>query len=485
MPDDLDNLLRAAMKTLDDEVPSGYFEALPNQTLVRLEGSMQQHDSAGPTEKRDVAVPPVVAASTTASQPSSSSSSSTSMSSSSMSMKKEEREEDSGLHDIRNLAQSTKQRLSTRRISTSPISDEDALASASGSWKNIALPQPAKMVALPELADLPSKADVRAAEKAAKDAAAAAKEAEKVAKEAKKAARESKNDIAAAAPAAATSVAAVEPAAAAPAVERKAFALPSAQSKSSKGPLFALVGLGVAAAAGGVIYMQMGKKSEEPAPQVAAAPPAAAQAEVTTTPIETPAAAPTPPPVEPAAGSAVEEPPPPVAAVAAPADKKDDDKEAKAKKAAKAHTVEIVDEGKKQPDKPAPEKKEKAPPPDKAAGGGDGEPSFDQLLKEAGVDENKKEKKPALDKKELSGDDFKKGMAAVASNAKACYAGNQGIAMMKLVISPEGKVSKVTITGAFAGKPEADCVSNAVKAATFPPWDGGPQSFNFSYMLAE
>ncbi|NVB81746.1 MAG: hypothetical protein HOV81_25350 [Kofleriaceae bacterium] len=396
-------------------------------------------------------------------------------------MKKEEREEDSGLHDIRNLAQSTKQRLSSRRVSTSPISDEDALASASGSWKNIALPQPAKMVALPELADLPSKADVRAAEKAAKEAAAVAKEAEKVAKEAKKAARDSKNDIAAAAPAAATSVAAVEPAAAAPAVERKAFALPSAQSKSSKGPLFALVGLGVAAAAGGVIYMQMGKKSEEPAPQVAAAPPEPVKAEVTTTPIETPPAA--PPPVE-AAGSAVEEPPPPVAAIAAPADKKDEDKEAKAKKA-KVHTVEIVDEGKKAPDKPAPEKKEKAPPAEKATGGGEGEPSFDQLLKEAGVDENKKEKKPTLDKKELSGDDFKKGMSAVAANAKACYAGNQGIAMMKLVISPEGKVSKVTITGAFAGKPEADCVSNAVKSATFPPWDGGPQSFNFSYMLAE
>ena len=61
----------------------------------------------------------------------------------------------------------------------------------------------------------------------------------------------------------------------------------------------------------------------------------------------------------------------------------------------------------------------------------------------------------------------------------------QGTAMLKLSVSPEGKVAKVTVGGAFAGKPEADCVANAVKAATFPPWDGGPQSFSYSYMLAE
>lgn len=458
------------MKSLDDEVPSGYFEALPSQTLARLEGSMQ-HDSTGTsTEKRDAEVPAISAA-PTASKPSSSSSSSSSMSSSSM--KKEEREEDSGLHDIRNLAKSTKQRLSSRMAT--PISDEDALASASGSWKNIALPQPAKMVSLPELADLPSKADLRAAEKQAKEAAAAAKEAER---SAKKSARDSKKDIAEAAPAAAAvEAAAVEPAAA---VERKAFSLPSQKQKASKGPIFALVGLGVAAAAGGVIYMQMNKKADEPAPQVAQSAPA--KVEVTTTPIE-PAVAPTPPPPPPEEPApAVEEPP--VAPIAAPAEEpKKDDEEKKVKKA-KVHTVEIVDEGKKTPPKPAPEKK----PPPAAKGSGaeeSGEPSFDELLKEAGVDQTKKEKKPKLDKKELSGGDFKKGMGAVSANAKACYSGTQGIAMIKMVISPDGKVEKVTISGAFAGKPEADCVSNAVKAASFPPWDGGPQTFNYSYMLAE
>ena len=44
MADDLDDRLRAAMKTLDAEAPSGYFEALPDQLLAKLstgeEGTM-------------------------------------------------------------------------------------------------------------------------------------------------------------------------------------------------------------------------------------------------------------------------------------------------------------------------------------------------------------------------------------------------------------------------------------------------------------
>jgi len=56
---------------------------------------------------------------------------------------------------------------------------------------------------------------------------------------------------------------------------------------------------------------------------------------------------------------------------------------------------------------------------------------------------------------------------------------------VKLVIAPSGSVSKVTVTGAFAGKPEADCVSAAVKSASFPAWDGPPQSFGYPILLSE
>src|SRR5262245_56648576 len=37
MSDDLDDLLRSAMTTLDRQVPSDYFEALPARTLARLD----------------------------------------------------------------------------------------------------------------------------------------------------------------------------------------------------------------------------------------------------------------------------------------------------------------------------------------------------------------------------------------------------------------------------------------------------------------
>src|SRR4051794_6914813 len=105
---DLDDLVRLAMKSLDAEAPSGYFEALPDLTLARLEGDMQ-NGSQGTMDKQAVPsqAPPVA-----------------------------ENTEDSGLHDIRNLAQSTKQRLSSKRITRAGSeSDSDVVASSSAGWK--------------------------------------------------------------------------------------------------------------------------------------------------------------------------------------------------------------------------------------------------------------------------------------------------------------------------------------------------------------
>ena len=141
MPDDLDNLLRSAMKTLDDQVPSGYFDGLPIQTLARLEDSSMQTTSEGDVSG-STGVPPAEATIAAASAPT--------------------REEDSGLHDIRDLASSARMRLSARRISTHPPVDEDILASSSAGWKAVALPEPAKMISLPSVDELPSKSQRRA-----------------------------------------------------------------------------------------------------------------------------------------------------------------------------------------------------------------------------------------------------------------------------------------------------------------------------------
>jgi hypothetical protein len=131
------------------------------------------------------------------------------------------------------------------------------------------------------------------------------------------------------------------------------------------------------------------------------------------------------------------------------------------------------------------------PPPDtmkKGSGGKNGdenEPNFDALLKQAGYQEQKKSNKPALAAKELSADDFKKGMSAISGKAQGCYKGTQGTANVKLTVDPSGRVKEVKVSGQFAGRPEADCVVNAVKGASFPPWDGGPQSFVYPFLLAE
>src|SRR5262245_29670319 len=126
MSDDLDDQIRRALKTLDSQVPSGYFEDLPSRTLGRLEQDMQTT-----REGNDDA-----SASAATSQPG---------------MPAQPHEEDSGLHDIRNLASSQRMSLVKRTSQNPIIADDDVLASTSAGWKAVALPEPAKVVSLPEL----------------------------------------------------------------------------------------------------------------------------------------------------------------------------------------------------------------------------------------------------------------------------------------------------------------------------------------------
>jgi hypothetical protein len=476
MSDDLDDLLRRSMKTLDDQVPTGYFDALPNRTLARLEdSSMQTTGTTGTERDASTGVPPTEAAAT-------------------KSASTAERDDDSGLHDIRNLASSQRMRMSSRRISTSPPVDDDILASSSAGWKAVALPEPAKMVSLPELSELPSKSQIKAAEKAARESA--------------KELRKSKPEIAVAPPAVAVATEAPlhldQTPAPAPIIEtpmigsrisgtRKAVKAPTAP-KSNRGVLFGIVGLGLAAAAGAAIYVTTRNSGDSAPEQVAshgaeraraedsmakpsgAAPPAPAAAAVTATPM---IASDTENQNNDAAGSGAAEETKAEGAIggAAPA--------------APPPSKPTVSKGKqvKKPDKTiievkGPEGKKQAPAEPVGKKDGtvrkDGEPNFDDLLKEANINDKTKPKKVSLEKKSLSGSDFKAGMAAVAKKAQACYKSTQGTAFVKLTIAPTGQVSKVSVTG-----PEAGCVQAAVQGASFPPWEGGPQSFNYSYLLSE
>lgn len=441
------------MKTLDDQVPSGYFEGLPNRTLARLgeESSMQTTTGNTSSAEDNTGVPP-------------------------------QRDEDSGLHDLRSMASSTKMRLSSRRITQPPALDDDVLASSSAGWKAVALPEPARMVSLPEI----------------EPAAAEAPKSERKSKKEIKAERVSAKQIAAQAAVETSAPVAAAPVAAAPVKAADIATTPIIgarfqQQKKSKAGLYATIGMGLAAAAGVGWYVstQMGSK-EEKAAQVAVSTERSQQA---------PAATPEPQPVSTAGSAAVAaEPAPPADAVdtkvatgmameekaaAAPAAADEAKPRGKGAKAKKDDKVVIdLDSGPKRPEA-AKDKKVEEPKPDTQKKEGEGEPSFDALLKEAGVSQDKKPVQPKLEKKSLSSADIKTGMNAVAGKAQACYNGQQGTAQVKLTVAPDGTVQKVSVSGVFAGTPVGSCVESAVKGAKFPAWDGGPQSFGFSYLLAE
>jgi hypothetical protein len=467
------------MKTLDDQMPSGYFEGLPNRTLARLEDSSMQTTG---TSSGDV--------STSTGQP----------------PQLKQRDEDSGLHDIRELASSQRMRLSSRRVgSTSPPVDEDILASTSGSWKAVALPEPARMISLPELSELPAVIETKSEPKETKKDRKSRKSGELAAAQAAVLPSQSAPALPVAAKADAPVDATLrldepvaKPAAVAPIIPMQIGSRIAAPKKSNKGLVLGVLGAGLAAAAGIVVYVQTKGDATKQAASTMASDTAPARQNlgegVAGAPAEKArASAPTAQAIatddldkkadEPAGTASG----PADAAIVAP-------DPAPAKAPPRKGKVDTKPDGKKQgkqiievpgPD-PKTEKPTKKPevPVTKGDKPKDGEPDFDQLLKEAG-EEKPKEIKPKLERTALSAGDFKKGMSAVQGRAQKCYDGTQGTASVKLTIAPSGQVTKVVVSGQFAGTSVAACIEAAVKGASFPAWDGGPQSMGYSYLLSE
>jgi len=424
MSDDLDDQIRRALKTLDSQVPSGYFEDLPSRTLGRLEQDMQTTREGTEASAASTSQPGMPA----------------------------QREEDSGLHDIRSLASS--QRMRIKRTSQNPIlADEDVLASSSAGWKAVALPEPAKVVSLPELRESQKKLELSAPRPVEQKQA--------------------------------------------PATDRTQ---PVRTKKSGSKSVIAVVGLGLAAAAGVTLFVMNNQDASEHATSAPAAvasgraeqvaqAPAPAAAAPTPAPAPAPTTTPTVESVPAIATDSAAAPAPPAAVAEAKADTSDRAKVAVMTKKTKSKPEEkpVATVSKAEP-----KAGKKAPDPAPAGGavkGSGGEPAtggLDDLLKEAGVQQKQSPTdKPKPDKKSLDGSDIRSAMSAVQGKAQACYAGQQGTANVKLSVLPNGKVQKVTVTGVFAGTPVAACVAAAVKNATFPPWDGGPQSVSYSYLLSE
>jgi hypothetical protein len=256
-----------------------------------------------------------------------------------------------------------------------------------------------------------------------------------------------------------------------------ATALPARSARSNRRPILAVVGVGLAAAAGALIFVSSRDGGVVSRPELAerarsldeAASSSRTSSAAVTAKIATNGAladpTPTVTPIETtASGSALATPEPaPIGAHAG--------------SAAGGEPI-----GKLAADNRPRDKK----PPMTKGGGKAGFLSGPKKIKgDVPEDVDPKPDKPKLDKTSLTGDDIKRGMNAVAARVQACFAGTQGLAQVRLTVAPSGQVQKVTVSGAFAGTPVGACVERAVRAATFPPWDGGAQSVGYDYLLSE
>ncbi len=436
--DKLDDIVSGAMRALEGTTPAGYFDELPSRIEARMEGSMQSQTDSDQHSAPFAGGPPPA---------------------------DPDRVEDSGLHDIKALASTAKRRISRR--ATSQHDAEDALLSASNSGMHaVALPDPARMIALPTVEEARSLAASASGQMAAIPAAAAAEA--PAGAHAPRAANQPRKR-----PAWVYAVSAVAAAAAAAALfvatrpgggeggARKAEAPTAAPAvASADDDDAARAGVAAGSAAPAPAVQSIAVDVAEPADVGLVAPPAQEEA--------------------PAATGAVD-------ADGKTERRKVDAEPAKVKERTKAEgpAPDKGDKGDKADEKVAKPDPTKVVPTD--GKGADGKPkddldkSIEDLLNSPV--EKKKSDKP--DKTELTSKELRDGLSAVVGTAKACYQGEAGTVKVKITIDPSGKVSKSSATGTFAGTPSGDCVAAALKGASFPAWDGAPMSTTYAVLLSD
>ncbi len=120
---------------------------------------------------------------------------------------------------------------------------------------------------------------------------------------------------------------------------------------------------------------------------------------------------------------------------------------------------------------------------------GKGGASLDDVLSSVtgGVDKPivvEKDDKPS--KKNLGRSDVSKAMKAITKAAKSCYSAEEfsGTVMVKYSVAPSGKMTKTTALGAHKSSKTGKCIVRAVKRAKFPAFSGATQSFTFPFLLS-
>lgn len=442
--DPIDDIVRDAMKALEGaSTPRDYFDQLPDRIAVRLEGSMQTEH---PTDSSKPHTDGVV-----------------------------QRVEDSGLHDIKALAQSTKTQISRRRQTSQHDIDQTLMAHSQSGLHAVALPDPAKMVQLPTVDE------ARALARTTHGMAAVLGPEER------------------------------GPGTEVDETPARAAAREPVAARGKGLPVWLWAGGGLAAAAAAVMAFVVlggkdtasGKASQAAVADESEAPPAEPEAAAASAPAAT---------VEPlreapaadrgitTSGIAADPAPPAPAEAARPDDsprvdrkKKDkagddSDVDRAFKKDEKVKLDDKADDDVVSPKKDEPKKDVKKTEAEKKLEGavlGKGDSDELGIGDALGGGDDKKDDEAK--KTELTNQEVRDGLDAINGKAKACYGahGQTGTVKVKLTIAPSGKVSKATASGDLAGTPAGDCVVSAVKSAEFPAWDGAPKSTSYVVLLSD
>ena len=373
-----------------------------------------------------------------------------------------ERNEDSGLHDVKSLAQTTKQRISRRITSQHDAYEESLLSSSSSGLRAVALPSPAQVVSLPAMpTSVPGAADIAGAEAAGITPIEAARGAKSKA---------------------------VWFVAGGGVLAAAAVAIFFIASSGAKKHDEALVAAGAASGA---------PTSAEPALKEAARAPGAAAGSgspATTVVAVDPAAA---PPTEEATDTAGD--------TADPGDSGEKSAsgakaEGRAERGASRTGAGASGGGTAAAgDKQVAKGKQDAKASGGGGGGGGAAPkggvggdSMEELLAAASGGAQKPtegtDTGPAKPEKTgLDGKDIRSGMGAVARQAQGCFDqhGVAGHVKIKATVDPSGKVTKADAQGEFAGTPTGACVAAAAKSASFPAWTGAPMTISYGFTLTE
>ena len=85
----------------------------------------------------------------------------------------------------------------------------------------------------------------------------------------------------------------------------------------------------------------------------------------------------------------------------------------------------------------------------------------------------------------LTRQDLELGMLQVRAHARSCRSeGAPPLVLLKISIAPSGQVTSVVTPAELRGTRAAECISHAIRTATFPSWSAPPvPSVEWSYPL--